>query len=314
MIVQDTEEIVKYTDIRSPFAWRVFWGKSRSLLPLLVFSIVCSVELAGFSAWRLGRSLADLFPPLIAVTSVSCFLMAMLACGTFRRRPSMQQVELDSGGIKTLGQNPKVVPWERVGRLALNQLPGAAGVSVFSIGYAPAPRTSFFSKPLPGLDRTPLNKRRSRDLTWMRLALLNPAQTRPLRNGVDALRAGNPSIPELREFRNRGAAALWLMVLAMFLFVHGLPLLGVGLERHHQQSNVVEEVAPGHEDKMATVVGPMLARHFHNERQRRLFFSVTGASLTLAGIGVYTASFSLMRRKPEALEQSDSAIRQSVSS
>jgi hypothetical protein len=148
----------------------------------------------------------------------------------------------------------------------------------------------------------------------MGLALLNPEQTQPLRIGVDLLRKDDPSIPELRELRSRSVAALWLVVLAMYLLLHGMPLLGVGFEKHHKGSNAVEDIAADREDKMATVVAPMFARHFRNEHQLRMFFIVTGASLTLAGIGTYAASFLLMRRDPGAMERRNSAIPQSVSS
>jgi hypothetical protein len=50
------------------------------------------------------------------------------------------------------------------------------------------------------------------------------------------------------------------------------------------------------EDKMVTVVAPMLARHFRNSHQLHTFLIVAGGSLTLAGIGTYTASLLLMRR------------------
>jgi hypothetical protein len=314
MIIQETEEIVKFTDVRSPSAWRVFWRRSSILLPLWVFSAVCVLEIIGFSAWRFGRSVTEILLPLIVLASVMCLPFALLACTTFQRRPSRQIMEMGSEGIKSLDGNPKVVPWERVGKLCLSKLPGVSGFSVFSIGYARAPGTSFLTKPIPGLARTPPNKRRSRDLTWMRLALLNPEQTQPMRNGLDLLRKDDPRIPELRVLRSTSIAGLWLLVLAMYLLLHGMPLLGVGLEKHHQRSNAVEEVAPAREDKMATVVVPMLARHFRNEHQFRMFFIVTGASLTLAGIGTYAASFLVMRRDRGAMERSNSAVPQSVRS
>jgi hypothetical protein len=312
MIVEEIENVAEFSDVHSLPAWRIFLGKSRLLIPLWVLSVVCAFEVIGLSGWRFGRSLTDLLLPAMAIACVLGFPFAMLAWTTFRRGASGRKIELDSAGIKTPEQNPEVVPWGRVGRLSLNELKGATGVSVFAIGYARRPGTSFFTRPLPGTNRIPPAKRGSRDLAWARLILRKPDQTEPLRKGIDLLRASNPAIPQLREVGGGSVAALWLTLCAMYFLLHGLPLLGIGLQKHHQPENSVEAIAGTHEDKMATVIGPMLARHFHNERQLRRFFIVAGAALTLAGIGTYSASFLLMRRERDANERSKSAFLESI--
>ncbi|HTJ00322.1 MAG TPA: hypothetical protein VL527_15690, partial [Dongiaceae bacterium] len=197
MIVEDTAEIDQYTDIHNAAAWRVFWGRSRFLLPLWILAVLFWVEQLALIAWRFGRPWSDAILPTLVIIGIPSLPFALIASSTFRRRVSRQQVELDAAGIKTLGPNQITVPWERVGGLTLNEMPGAPGICIFSMGYARLPGTTFWTRPLPGTGQTPPRKRQARELMWLRLALSHLEQTQTLRTGIDVLRANNPLIPEL---------------------------------------------------------------------------------------------------------------------
>ncbi|HTI97863.1 MAG TPA: hypothetical protein VL527_03090, partial [Dongiaceae bacterium] len=86
-----------------------------------------------------GRPWSDAILPTLVIIGIPSLPFAFIARSTFRRRVSRQQVELDPAGIKTLGPNQITVPWERVGGLTLNEMPGAPGICIFSMGYARFP-------------------------------------------------------------------------------------------------------------------------------------------------------------------------------
>jgi hypothetical protein len=96
-----------------------------------------------------------------------------------------------------------------------------------------------------------------------------------------------PVVELIRPMPDRpvSGAGLWSFALALLLFVHGLPLLVVGI-LPHDGNRSPERLSPSEQTKLEHVMLPMIrGLHISNIKQLRILLGLSGGSMTAAAVG-----------------------------
>jgi hypothetical protein len=208
------------------------------------------------------------------------------------------QIRFLHGSKRTLKFDPKCVSispakynrisWKQIASWRLAPLPNASGLSVLRMEYSLSKRSKVHQEWSMVLDREQEPALLS-ELNHLRQLGSNRAELIHLK---EPFAAKHPP----RKLRCFVASAF-----AFWLLVHGLPLLGVGLEsfskNHHRDLDSAERFSPKESAKLQQT----LALHFRSFAQFRAFLLISGGAMTGMAAGLYVWSFRALRksRHPE---------------
>jgi len=252
MRIEQAAELNKHVDETIPLTWAVRLKMFRLVCPLLLLCSVQMMEIVLIRLWLSGRSFTDLVWLLLAA-GIFPFALVFIATELTLRlhHRTKRTLELEKDAITITPSKISRVPSERVYAWWLEPVPMKTELRKFTVDYSP-------------------DKKGDSHRVWS-MVLTQPDQTQALRLELDGLRlAGRKEVPliELLEPRPRmqppRSRSMWLIAAAMYLLVHGMPLLFTG---------------------------------FSSARSRlRGVFLVAGAAFTAVGAVLWICAFRLMRR------------------
>ena len=252
MRIEQPAALNKHVDESIPLTWAIRLKMFRLVCPLLLLCSVQMMEIVLIRLWLSGRNFSDHVWALLAAGVFPFALVFIAAELTLRlHHRTKRTLELEKDAIKITPSKISRVPSERVYAWWLEPVPMKTELRKFTVDYSP-------------------DKKGDSHRFWS-MVLTQPDQTQALRLELDRLRAaGRREAPliELSEPRPRmqlsRGRALWVFAAAMYLLLHGMPLLLAGLSSTRSRLRGV--------------------------------FLVAGAALTAVGAVLWICAFRLVRR------------------
>ncbi len=270
---------------------RQLWNGFKVAAPLLLVLSVMSVEMGAFRLWLDGRLVSPAGVLRLLLLAVAPFVILLIGVAvpllfeylsSTRTRLSQRTICLEDKGIKLSQARNDRVGWNLVRRWFLAPARGREGLVTLTLesGSATKPARRYWPIVLEARDQkhaflSELDHQRQMGRTTARVVeLLQPMPKRPV--------AGK---------------GLWPLAIAFFLFVHGLPLLAVGV-LPHEANDHPSVSSPAEQAKLERLMRPWVRElHITNERQLRMLFWLPGALLVAAAVGVFVWGDKRQRRQ-----------------
>ena len=292
MQFEQTAELNRLVDATIPLTWAVRWKAIRPVLPMLACCSVLLVEQVAFRLWLNDRNfVAEL--PLLVVCLMLPGVLATLASEVQVRisHRSKRRIRLEPKRISITPAKCNRIPWKQVAAWRLEPLPHAPGLSKLTVEYSLAKggkRPREWSMVLRQADQ---EHALLSELEYFRQKGSN---TSPV------VRLNEPGPPRAsnRRLRSMGAAAL-----GVYLLLHGLPLLGVGLLPPDRGSH--ETQSSRFTSKETAKLRRFVLQTFASVEEFRRVILAADGGLTIMGAGLYFWGLSTPKR-PEALAVSES--------
>ncbi|MBL9170263.1 MAG: hypothetical protein JNN07_21185 [Verrucomicrobiales bacterium] len=240
--------------------------------PLLVLSLISVAEIPllknvmrwieGNQPYSAARILLEIGGLWIGLTLWLTFLIWII------NRFSKPTLESDGDGFRLLNRRGQVVPWRQLSRVILEPVsPDESLVKVWLHGRLDSQGKPLFKPWIIILEKDTQLEPWLRELRDRHLA--TPTFT------VRALR--EPIPPRDDSGTNRRSAYVFL--LGAWLFLHGLPLVVVGLSKSETELHRPRSVGPPPE-----AFAHFILEHFNSVKQFRRFLVDIGAGLSIAGV------------------------------
>ena len=295
--IEQPARLNKYVDQTIPITWETRWSAMKLSLPLMLFCSFLFIEMAALR-WFLGK------PVRFDVAAIAAFtfpLLPLIAAEIQLRvaHQTKRVLKIDDTGVSTSIRGSSVKwRWPTVQAFEICPIaeePTLRKVVIYSSRNSP--KGSF------QLQRA-LVLPDAKALEDLRNLLQHKSD---FEGALYELRDGK-AIPEIKR-RPRLAAVVYL-ALSFFLFIHGFPLIMVGLGVKHQRDPIgeVQPQGPHPLDKALAKAAPWAKRHFKDANE------LTRAMRTVAlalGITCTTAAV-LIWRTGTKLPPQESVIQSTV--
>jgi hypothetical protein len=226
--------------------------------------------------------------PLVAVLAAFVVPLLLVHMPFLRTRRPKRTLCLDDKGIKLSQTRHDRVRWKHVRRWFLAPVPGREELVALTVECdgASKPGRSYWSIVLDARDQ---KQAFLSELEYLRQA------GRTVAPAVE--------LPQPMPERSFPSAGLWATALAFYLFVHGLPLLAVGV-LPHDHKNSGSDSSPARQTQIQRIMRLVVRRlHISNEKQLRMLFWLPGGLLTTAGIGLTVWETRRSNREVRAIYQ-----------
>jgi hypothetical protein len=265
----------RYVDPTIPINWALRWRVLKPVLPLLVCCSVLFIEQLALRMWLQGRSLISELP-LLLLCAISPIPMVMAAVEVQLRvaQRTKRTLTLESKGISLSPAKCNRVAWNRVRAWRLEPLADNLGMSKLTVEYS-------------------LDKKGERRREWL-MVLQRPEQETgllaELRFFGQVVANADPGIQRTDRGKlvmsRRFMRGMIAISLAFWCFVHGLPLLGVGLLHSKTRPDTPRANSKFTDEEIAKL-RQTVVRYFNSGDQFRRFILITGGGLTALGVGLY---------------------------
>lgn len=283
MKIEQPANLNRFVDPTIPLTWSKRWEIVRPLFPLLVACAILMVEMIALRLWLDGQSVLLNWPRLVvAPLLIMAVLLGGIELQLRLRHRTKRWLKLDALRITT---QQGLLPWKRLVSWRLEPVPDE-----------------------PSLRKLTVEHRWSKKASRTRsIVLQHPEHTQILKSEVEHLRQRNitevplvelaESLPTPKRRRIRGMVAV---ALGFYLFIHGCPLLLVGLTASDKPAGSKDDTRPP--SPGVEKLGRLLAKHFSSAKQLRIAFVFTGAVLTGTSLACYVWGLHAARK-----EDNDSA-------
>jgi hypothetical protein len=288
MQFEQTAELNRHVDATIPLTWAVRWQSLRLALPLLACCSILFVEQIGFRLWLSDRSLISELPLLFicALTPIG-LMMVVLEVQIRVAHWTKRTIKLEPKRISISPAKCDRIAWNQINVWRLEPIAHAPGLSKLTVEYFLG-RKSKLRRAWSMVLRQPDQEHAFlSDLEYFRQIGPNTAQVIPF---------GAPEVPRVSGRRVRGMVAV---ALGFWCFIHGLPLLGVGLlpaRSHADEPGSASSLTARESAKLQRTV----VRHFSSAQQFRVFVLIVGGGMTALGAGLYFWGLSSPKRSAEA--------------
>ena len=293
MQFEQAAELNRYVDATIPLSWEVRWKAIRPDLPMLACCSVLLVEQVAFRLWLNDRNFVAELPLLVACLILPGALVTLASEVQVRiSHRSKRRIRFEPKRICITPAKCNRIPWKQVAELRLEPLPHAPGLSKLTVEYSLAKggkRPREWSMVLRQADQ---EHALLSELEYFRQKGSNTSPVVHL-NEPAPTRASN------RRLRSMGAAALGL-----YLLLHGLPLLGVGLLPPDRNSH--ETHSSQFTSKETAKLKRFVLQTFASAEEFRRVMLAAGGGMTIIGAGLYFWGLSTPKR-PGALAVSEIA-------
>jgi hypothetical protein len=279
LTLKETVEAKTASDAADKIGWQVEWKAFKLAAPLLVMISVMLLEILACGLWMDDRLSWAEGLRLLLLAAAFPFLPLLIGVGfrsVFSRWPGLvrdqKTVCLDEKGIKLTRPRHVRVWWKHVRRWFLAPIPGREGFVTLTLECGSATK--------PG--------RR-----YWQMVLEAPDQQQRLLSELEQLRQlGRTSAPVVdlvqpMPERSGPSMGLWPLAVAYYLFIHGSPLLAVGILPPDSKDSR-SHLSPTQRAKLEQVLGPAMRRlNISSPQQVQMLFWLPGGLLTAAAIGVF---------------------------
>ena len=293
MQFEQTAELNRLVDATIPLTWAVRWKAIRPVLPMLACCSVLLVEQVAFRLWLNDRNFVAELPLLFACLMLPGVLVTLASEVQVRiSHRSKRRIRLEPKRISITPAKCNRIPWKQVAAWRLEPLPHSPGFSKLTVEYS-------------------LAKGGKRPREWS-MVLRQADQEHALLSELEyfrqkgstaspVVRLNEPPPPRAsnRRLRSMGAAALGL-----YLLLHGLPLLGVGLLPPDRGSH--ETRSSQFTSKETAKLRRFVLQTFASVEEFRRVMLAAAGGLTIMGAGLYFWGLFAPKR-PDALAVSESA-------
>jgi hypothetical protein len=296
MQIEQAAELNKHVDSSLPLTWAVRWQTMKLVLPLLVCCSGILLEGAIFRLWLSDRSLISVLPILFicALAPIAAVMVAV----EIRVRVShriKRTIKLEPKRVSISPAEYNRVTWDQIVSWRLQPLAQAPGLSKLTMGYS-------------------FGKKSRRETRWS-MVLRQPDQEQIFLSELEYYRQAGSNVaplirltePCLPKPPGRHLRRMVALALAFWCFVHGLPLLGVGLlppGRYHDESKSASEFTPNETAKLNRTA----TRYFSSIHQFRTFLLVVGGGVTALGVGLYLWALSSPKKSGEPEVRSEPGV------
>lgn len=225
MVIRQPAALNRFVDKTIPWNWEKRKERLRMVLPVLVFGLLLFGENVLFAGWASGRSLAQAaLVPMGAMLFYVALILCLLEVGILagHRKDRVLTLEPKRVGI-THTKYPKL-PWRRVREWRLAPVVEDPSLTKLTLGYsvsALSKQLRYYSIILGGPDVAQTVRQQLESFTGAGV------NTAPILIETTLRAADTP------ERAGRGSSDGWMgqvrVFLGLFLVVHALPLLFVGL-------------------------------------------------------------------------------------
>ena len=281
MVIDQAPEFNHHVDNSIPLTWEVRRRIWLPLLPLLLVSSLLMVELVIFQAWLAERSFRQILP-LIALGAATPVLLALGAAELEMRlrHRSRRTLKFDQKGVVLNPARIRLIRWKFVRALRFEPIPRNPPLCRLTVEYAfdrKRRRRRGWSLIVPDVEQ----------VKQVRLQFEELRQRHAL--PVEIVEGAEPTTkPQTRQGMLRLALAIWLLV-------HGLALLPVGISdssRDGRQEASSSKYTPEQREKFRRVV----LRHFSSAEQFRRFCLISGTTTAGVGLIFYISGLRAMTR------------------
>jgi hypothetical protein len=271
---EQTAELNRHVDATIPLTWAVRWKAIQPVLPMLACCSVLLVEQVVFRLWLNDRIFVEELPLLVACLMLPGALATLASEVQVRiSHRSKRRIRLEPKRISITPAKCNRIPWKQVAAWRLEPLPHARGFSKLTLEYS-------------------LAKGGKRPREWS-MVLRQADQEQALLSELECFRQkGSNTSPVVRlnetapprasnrRLRSMGAAAL-----GVYLLLHGLPLLGVGLLPPDRNSH--ETHSSRFTSKETAKLKRFVLQTFTSVEEFRRVMLAAGGGLTIMGAGLY---------------------------
>jgi hypothetical protein len=289
MTIEQKPELNRFVDVSIPITWAWRWRQFKITLPIWCFIWACFFEMGIIAAWMNDKLtwglISKLFGGLLAFTGI---MWALIEIFVRLRQRSKRILKVEDKRIVVSPAKNGFVPWKKVCRFQFEpipELPDSRRLTIFLRGFK---KQSQSERPF-----------------WM-MVLEQPPQAMELASCLEAKRTENGSDFEmvllkepakLIQGKSFPFAGMSFTMTGMYFLLHGIPLLGVVLEKNHGLSDGDRKLGA----HAAAAIRHFVQQHFSNIQELHNFTLLLGASLIIVGFLFYFLGLKLMNRKPEKL-------------
>jgi hypothetical protein len=289
MTIEQKPELNRFVDSSIPITWSWRWRQLKFVLPIWCFIWVCYIEMGILTAWlrdKLNLEFAvNLISMLLIFTVVMWTLIEILV--RFRRH-SKRVLRVEEKRIVVSPAKNGFVPWKNVARLQfepISELSDGRRLIIFLRGF---------------------KKQRQVERPFWMIVLEQASQVHELVSFLEAKRNETGSDfeivflnetlkpPQSRPFPFLGMS---FFMGGIYFLLHGIPLLGVALEKNHNHSDGGAKTGP----HAAAIIKRFVLQHFSNTQELNHFILQLSISLIFIGLVLFVSGTKLMGRKSENL-------------
>ena len=276
-------ELNRHVDATIPLTWSVRWKAIRPVLPMLACCSVLLVEQVAFRLWLNDRNFVAELPMLVACLMLPVALVTLASEVQVRiSHRSKRRIRLEPKRIVINPAKYNCIPWKQVAAWRLEPLSHSPGLSKLTVEYSLAKggkRPREWSMVLRQADQ---EHALLSELEYFRQKGSN---TSPV------VRLDEPALPRASNRRPRSMVAA---ALGLYLLLHGLPLLGVGLLPPDRSSD--ETRSSRFSSRETAKLKRFVLHNFASAEEFRRDMLAAGGGLTIMGAGLYFWGLSTPKR------------------
>jgi hypothetical protein len=290
MTIEQKPELNRFVDPSIPLTWNYRWRQIKPTLPIWIFILLPLLEIGLFRAWLADKLQWDRLAVLVmAGPAMFIFVLAVAEVQTRIQQRSKRVIQFNDDKIRLRPSKSELLKWEKIAKFQFEPIPGMQGLMKLKLFLHGRPNQKLAGR------------------TFWSMVLEQPAKVQELVEYFQKRRTETPTNFQVEVLDKPippgppGQPVLLGMSLylgGIFLLLHGLPLLLVGLTdgRHHDSGNDSDFTS---DEKVK--LGRFIIKYFHTPGELRHFYIVTGGVLTFSGLFLLVWGWLLMNRKPRAM-------------
>ena len=242
-------------------------------------------EMVAFRLWLNDESLMENLPLLLGLAAMPIVLLFLVQEISLRGTHASKRVlKLGENGVFVKPAKYKSIPWQNVKRWQLQRFSDAVGFCRLTIEYRIGKRSSWPKEWSMALDDS---KVRSDFVAVLDVFKQRGLSSAPVTELASSSISSKRRLPTVRTFV--------AIAFAMFLLIHGLPLLFAGLSApHNAQHSSTSDSSYSIREKAK--LRRFISQHFVSLEQFKRFCRVTGGGMTGAGAVLYFYALRSMQK------------------
>ena len=264
------------------------WTLFKYLFPFFCCNSLILAEFIWFRMWLDDQPASEHLGLLASVAILPASVFLLLELTEFIDFRTKRRLRLNGERVRVTPAKFDRIPWELIASWRWNNLPGETGLRVLTLDYF-------------------IDRKRKLSRRWS--MVLQKHQARELcgllgsyakvgRPGTAMIQAGEEAFGAFKPKARTPRLSQWFLVAAMVFWIHGVPLLGVGVEHVFRPNETPHASSTARSRKNGVKLRRFASQYFHSSEQLAWFCVLSGGTLTLMGAGCWAGSNWCSRKKP----------------